>query len=305
MSRYIARRIVQMIPVLIGVTLIIFVLLRLRGDPLAAFITPEMSTADIEQLRQAYGFDRPLPEQYVTMLARITQGDFGQSMRYRTPAMELVLERLPATAQLAVMALVIALLIALPLGLLSALYPNSLIDLVATTLSTLGRALPNYWVGIMLTLLLAVQFRVFPVSGNDEPKSLVLPAVTLSLGIATTLTRLLRSSMLDVVRQEYMTVARAKGLREWVVIFRHGLRNALIPVLTVFGLQMAWLLGGAVIVEQVFAWPGLGRLMIQAVQGKDMAVVQAGVFIFASIVMLSNLAVDVLYAVVDPRIRYS
>lgn len=305
MSRYIARRIIQMIPVLIGVTLIIFVLLRLRGDPLAAFITPEMSTADIEQLRQAYGFDRPLPEQYVTMLARITQGDFGQSMRYRTPAMELVLERLPATAQLAVMALVIALLIALPLGLLSALYPNSLIDLVATTLSTLGRALPNYWVGIMLTLLLAVQFRVFPVSGNDEPKSLVLPAVTLSLGIATTLTRLLRSSMLDVVRQEYMTVARAKGLREWVVIFRHGLRNALIPVLTVFGLQMAWLLGGAVIVEQVFAWPGLGRLMIQAVQGKDMAVVQAGVFIFASIVMLSNLAVDVLYAVVDPRIRYS
>jgi peptide/nickel transport system permease protein len=294
-----------MVPVLLGVTLILFLLIRLRGDPLAAYITPEMSRADIEQLRVAYGFDRPLPEQYVTMIARIAQGDFGTSMRYRSSAMPLIIERLPATAQLALTALTIAVLISLPLGLLSALYPNSPVDLFATTMSTMGRAMPNYWVGIMFILLFGVQLRWFPVSGRDDASSLFLPAFTLSLGIATTLTRLLRSSMLEVVRMEYMVVARAKGLREWAVIFRHGLRNALIPVLTVFGLQMAWLLGGAVIIEQVFAWPGMGRLMIQAVQAKDMAVIQAGVFVFALIVMFSNLIVDILYAFIDPRIRYS
>ncbi len=294
-----------MVPVLIGVTLILFVLLRLRGDPLAAYITPEMTPADIELVRQAYGFDRPLPEQYITMIANMARGDFGRSMRYRTPAMPLILERLPATAQLAFAALLIAILISVPLGLLSALYPNSFIDVIATTLSTLGRAMPNYWVGIMFILLFAVELHWLPVSGADNPKAIILPAVTLSLGIATTLTRLLRSSMLDVVGQEYMVVARAKGLREWTVIGRHGVRNALIPILTILGLQMAWLLGGAVIVEQVFAWPGMGRLMIQAVQSKDMPIVQAGVIVFALIVMFSTLIVDVLYAVVDPRIRYS
>lgn len=294
-----------MAPVLIGVTLILFALLRLRGDPLAAYITPEMTPADIELVRQAYGFDRPLPEQYVTMIVNMARGDFGRSMRYRTPAMPLILERLPATAELAFAALIIAILIAVPLGLLSALYPNSFIDVIATSLSTLGRAMPNYWVGIMFILLFAVELHWLPVSGSDNPRSIILPAVTLSLGIATTLTRLLRSSMLDVVGQEYMVVARAKGLREWTVIGRHGVRNALIPILTILGLQMAWLLGGAVIVEQVFAWPGMGRLMIQAVQSKDMPIVQSGVIVFALIVMFSTLLVDVLYAVVDPRIRYS
>ena len=305
MTQYLIRRLLLMVPVLIGVTLILFVLLRLRGDPLAAYITPEMTPADIELVRQAYGFDRPLPEQYITMIANMARGDFGRSMRYRTPAMPLILERLPATAQLAFAALLIAILISVPLGLLSALYPNSFIDVIATTLSTLGRAMPNYWVGIMFILLFAVELHWLPVSGADNPKAIILPAVTLSLGIATTLTRLLRSSMLDVVGQEYMVVARAKGLREWTVIGRHGVRNALIPILTILGLQMAWLLGGAVIVEQVFAWPGMGRLMIQAVQSKDMPIVQAGVIVFALIVMFSTLIVDVLYAVVDPRIRYS
>ncbi|MFN8484256.1 MAG: ABC transporter permease [Anaerolineae bacterium] len=305
MTQYLIRRLLLMAPVLIGVTLILFALLRLRGDPLAAYITPEMTPADIELVRQAYGFDRPLPEQYVAMIVNMARGDFGRSMRYRTPAMPLILERLPATAELAFAALLIAILISVPLGLLSALYPNSFIDVIATTLSTLGRAMPNYWVGIMFILLFAVELRWLPVSGSDNPRSIILPAVTLSLGIATTLTRLLRSSMLDVVGQEYMVVARAKGLREWTVIGRHGVRNALIPILTILGLQMAWLLGGAVIVEQVFAWPGMGRLMIQAVQSKDMPIVQSGVIVFALIVMFTTLIVDVLYAVVDPRIRYS
>ncbi|MFN8496374.1 MAG: ABC transporter permease [Anaerolineae bacterium] len=304
-TQYLIRRLLLMVPVLIGVTLILFVLLRLRGDPLAAYITPEMTPADIELVRQAYGFDRPLPEQYVTMIVNMARGDFGRSMRYRTPAMPLILERLPATAELAFAALIIAILISVPLGLLSALYPNSFIDVTATTLSTLGRAMPNYWIGIMFILLFAVELHWLPVSGADNPRAIILPAVTLSLGIATTLTRLLRSSMLDVVGQEYMVVARAKGLREWTVIGRHGVRNALIPILTILGLQMAWLLGGAVIIEQVFAWPGMGRLMIQAVQSKDMPIVQAGVVVFALIVMFSTLLVDVLYAVVDPRIRYS
>ena len=201
--------------------------------------------------------------------------------------------------------MVVALVIAIPAGLLSAIYQNSPIDLAVTLLSTLGRAMPNFWIGIMLILLFAVQLRWLPVSGRLEATSIVLPAITLGSGIATALARVLRSSMLEVMRMEYMTTARAKGVPRFLILTRHGLRNALIPFVTVFGLQMAWLLGGAVIVEEVFAWPGLGRLLLNSVQVRDLAVVQAGVFVFALVVMAANLLVDISYAVLDPRIRYS
>lgn len=304
MLRYIARRLLQMIPSLFGLTLILFLLLRLGGDPVAHLVNPEASAEEIQAVRVAYGFDRPLPEQYIKSFQLMIQGDFGNSFRFRTAALPLVLERLPATLELSLAAIVVALAIAIPAGLLSAIYQNSPLDLFVTTTSTLGRAMPNFWVGIMLILIVSVQLGWLPVSGRTSFSSIILPAITLGASIAPSIARILRSSMLEIMRMEYMTTARAKGLRESTVLFRHGLRNALIPVVTVIGLQTAWLLGGSVIVEEVFAWPGLGRLMLASVLVRDLAVVQAGVFVFALVVMASTLLVDLSYALLDPRIRY-
>lgn len=304
MSRYLASRLLQMVPSLLLLTVILFVLMRLGGDPVMHLAHPEASPEEIAEIRAAYGFDRPLPEQYWKQLRMMLRGDFGESFRFRSPALPLVLEKLPATMELAFAALAVALLIAVPAGLLSAIYQNSPLDLAVTSASTLGRAMPNFWIGIMLILLFAVNLEWLPVSGRLETTSIVLPAVTLGTSVATSLARILRSSMLEVIRQEYMTTARAKGLRRWTAITSHGLRNALIPFITVLGLQMAWLLGGSVIVEEVFAWPGMGRLLLNSVKVRDLSVVMAGVCVFALVVMATNLLVDVLYTALDPRIRY-
>ena len=305
MIRYTLLRLIQLIPSLIGLSIILFILMRIGGDPVAHLVRPEDSPDEVAAVRAAYGFDRPLYEQYLSSIGRILVGDFGESVRFRSPAMPLVLERLPATLQLAFAALVVALLIAIPAGLIAAIFQNSPLDVTITLTSTLGRAMPNYWLGIMLILLLGVQLRWLPVSGTGDWRNLVLPATTLGIGIAPALSRLLRSSMIEVLRREYVVTARAKGLQESLVVLRHAMRNALIPFVTIFGLQMAWLLGGAVIVEEVFAWPGMGRLIYRSVQVRDLAVVQAGVFIFALIVMIANLLVDLSYALLDPRINYS
>lgn len=304
MTNYLLSRFVQMIPPLFGLTIILFILLRVGGDPVAHLVDPEASPEEVAAVRAAYGFDRPLYEQYARQLGMIVRGDFGDSFRFRTAAMPLVLERLPATLELAVASMIVAILIAIPAGLLSAIYQNSPIDLFVTAGSTLGRAMPNFWIGIMLILFFAVTLRWLPPSGRLEATSIILPAITLGSSIATALARVLRSSMLEVLRQEYITSARAKGVSNYTVLVRHALRNALIPFVTVFGLQMAWLLGGSVIVEEVFAWPGLGRLILASVQVRDLAVVQAGVFVFALVVMGTNLLVDLSYALLDPRIRF-
>ncbi len=294
-----------MIPPLFGLTIILFILIRVGGDPVAHLVEPDATAEEVALVREAYGFDRPFLEQYLKQLGLILTGNFGDSLRFRTPALPLVIERLPATLELALASIVVALLIALPAGTLSAVYQNSWLDFVVTTVSTLGRAMPNFWIGIMLILIVGVQLRWLPPSGRLEPVSIILPAITLGTSIATTLARVLRSSLLEVMRRDYMTTAHAKGLRRWVVTLRHGLRNALIAVVTVFGLQMAWLLGGSVIIEEVFAWPGMGRLLLRSVLLRDLAVVQAGVLTFALVVMATNLLVDLLYAYLDPRIRYS
>jgi peptide/nickel transport system permease protein len=294
-----------MIPPLFGLTIVLFVLLRLGGDPLAHLVDPQATPEEIAEVRAAYGFDRPLLEQYFVQLRLIVTGDFGNSYRSKLPAMDLVLERLPATLELAIASIVIALLIAIPAGILSAVYQNTPLDLFVTTLSTLGRAMPNFWIGIMLILIIGVELRWLPVAGRDGFSSLILPAITLGTSVATTIARVLRSSMLEVMRREFMTTARAKGLSEFRVVMKHGLRNSLVAAVTVLGLQMAWLLGGSVVVEQVFAWPGIGRLMVNAVLLRDLSVVQAGVLVFALIVMVTNLLVDILYAFINPRIRFA
>ena len=293
-----------MIPPLFGLTVILFLLLRLGGDPVAHLVDPLATPQEIAEVRAAYGFDRPLLEQYFVQLKLIVTGDFGDSYRFKTPAMDLVLTRLPATLELAIASLVLAILVAVPAGIISAVYQNSILDLLVTGISTLGRAMPNFWVGIMLILIVGVQLRWLPVSGRGDLSNIILPAFTLGTGIATTLARVLRSSMLEVMRKEYMTTARSKGLKRWTVILRHGLRNSLIASVTVLGLQMAWLLGGSVVVEEVFAWPGMGRLMVRSILLRDLTVVQAGVLVFALVVMVTNLIVDVLYAFINPRIRF-
>lgn len=301
---YLTRRVGSMVVVLILLSLIVFIIIRIKGDPVMHLVPATATMEEIAQLRRAYGFDRPLLTQYWDFLRELIRGDFGHSFRYRADAMPLVVERIPVTAQLAALAILIAVSIALPLGVLSAIKRNSPTDFVATTASVLGRAMPDYWVGIMLMLVFAVSLRWVPVSGYGTLAHMVLPAVTLGGSLATTLTRLVRSSMLEVMGQEYIMTARSKGLSERRVMYKHALRNALIPVITVFGLQMAWLLGGATIIEEVFALPGMGRLIIQAVKTRDMAVVQAGVFVFAVAVMSINFAVDVLYTLINPQIRY-
>lgn len=306
MAAYIFRRILEMIPVLLGITIIIFVLLRLSGDPVVLMLPEDATRAQIDQLRTHLGLDRPIMEQYFIFLGQLIQGDFGESLRYTNQAvLPLVLERLPATLQLSSAALLIAVLISLPAGIIAALNKNRWPDTLATLFAILGEAMPGFWLGMMLILAFSVSLGWLPVSGRDGLESLILPAITLGTSMAAILTRLMRSSLLEVWSQDYVRTAFAKGLTNRKVLLKHAVRNALISYTTILGLQIAALMAGAVVTEQVFAWPGVGLLAVQAVNSRDMAVVQAIVIIVAVIVMLANLLVDLLYTAIDPRIRYT
>jgi peptide/nickel transport system permease protein len=305
MGAYIIRRILQMIPVIFGITLIIFVLVRVSGDPVTLLLPEDAPQEQVEQLRESLGLNRPILEQYVIFLGNLLQGDFGESIRYRgQAALPVVLERLPATLELAGAAIVVALVISLPLGILAAVKRKRLPDYGATSFAVLGQAMPNFWLGIMLILIFGVQLQWLPVSGRGTLAHLVLPALTLGTALAALLMRLLRSNMLEVLGQDFIRTARAKGLKERTVLLKHAVRNALIAYITVLGLQVATLMAGAVVTEQVFAWPGIGLLAIQAINIRDMAVVQTVVILASLIVMVANLLVDLLYAFIDPRIQY-
>ena len=306
MAVYVLRRLVQMVPVLFGITLIVFVLLRVSGDPVVLMLPEDAPREQVEALRRSLGLDRPLPEQYAMFVGDLLRGDFGRSIRYgNQDVLQIVLERLPATLELAAAAILVALLISVPAGVIAAVRRRRWPDHAATTFSVLGEAMPNFWLGIMLILVFAVQLRLFPVSGRGSVANLVLPAITLGAGLAAVLTRLLRSSLIEALNQDYVRTARAKGARPRVVLVKHAMRNAILGYLTVLGLQMASLLAGSVVTEQVFAWPGIGLLAVQAINSRDMAVVQAIVIVSSLVVMVANLVVDVLYAVIDPRIQYT
>jgi len=278
-------------------------MIRLKGDPISIMAPPHFNEEQKESLRRAWGFDKPLGEQYWIFLTKAVTGDFGKSMSHSSPAMELVISRMKLTYLLAGVSAVIGIVIAVPLGVLSALYRNSLLDVSVSALASLGTAMPNFWLGLMLIIVFSVQLRWFPVFGAESVRSIVLPATCLGTGMAARLSRLTRSAMLDALRQDYMRTARSKGLSPTRVNVVHALRNALIPVITALGLQLGWLLGGSVIVESVFAWPGLGRLVIEAIHVRDITVVQAAVFWFSLTFIMINLLVDLLYSVVDPRIK--
>ena len=303
MARYIVSRIGQMVITMFIVSLLVFFMIRLKGDPITIMAPPHFNADQVEALRRAWGFDKPLPEQYWVFITKAVTGDFGKSMSHNTGAMGLVMGRLKLTYLLAGVSAVIGIVIAVPLGVLSALYRNSPLDVTVSALASLGTAMPNFWLGLMLIIVFSVQLRWFPVFGHEGIRSIVLPATCLGTGMAARLSRLTRSAMLDALRQDYMRTARSKGLNQTRVNVVHALRNALIPVITALGLQLGWLLGGSVIVESVFAWPGLGRLVIESIHVRDITVVQAAVFWYSLSFIMINLLVDLLYSVVDPRVK--
>jgi peptide/nickel transport system permease protein len=301
-SAFLIRRLLRFVVVCIGVSLVTFAILHASGDPVM-LIMPEAPESDRAKLREALGLSDPLPAQFVRFVTSAVRGDFGQSFFHREPAFRLVVERMPTTLGLTSLAVVLALVIAVPVGIFSAVRRNTLADHGATAVVMLGQSMPVFWIGIMLMLLFAVQWRLLPVSGWDTWASMVLPAVTLGAFTTPLFMRIIRSSMLDVINLDYVRTARAKGISEWIVICRHALRNAALPIVTVIGLQIGLLLGGAVLTETVFAVPGVGRLIVGAIRQLDFPIVQAGVFLIAMIIVMVNLFVDVLYVYLNPTIR--
>jgi len=301
-SAFLIRRLLRFVAVCIGVSLVTFAILHASGDPVA-LIMPEAPEADRVMLRAALGLEDPLPAQFVRFVTNAARGDFGKSFFHREPAFKLVTERMPTTLALTCLAILLAIVVALPVGIYSAVRRNTVLDHAATVIVFLGQSMPVFWIGIMLMLLFAVQWRLLPVSGWESWASMVLPAVTLGAFTMPLFMRLIRSSMLEVINLDYVRTARAKGVSEWFVICRHALRNAALPIVTVIGLQFGLLLGGAVLTETVFAVPGVGRLIVGAIRQLDFPIVQAGVFLIAIIIVSVNFLVDVLYVYLNPTIR--
>jgi ABC-type dipeptide/oligopeptide/nickel transport system permease component len=304
MTAILLRRGARLLVVCFGISLVTFLLMHLSGDPVA-MILPEATEADRAVLREALGLNRPLWVQYGSFIARALEGDFGQSFFHRSPALPLVLERIPTTLLLTVLALGFAVLLAIPAGILTAVKRYTWIDHVATVTVLLGQSMPVFWTGIMLMLLFAVAWEWLPASGWETWQAMILPAITLGTFQAPLFLRMSRSAMLEVLGLDYVRTARAKGLGEWRVITSHALKNAAIPIVTVIGLQFGVLLSGAVVTETVFAVPGTGRLIVRAIGQLDFPVVQAGVMTLSLLIVTVNFAVDLLYLYLNPQVRIS
>jgi peptide/nickel transport system permease protein len=289
---------------LLAISMLVFCMSRMTGDPVMLMLPDDATPADIAQLRHALGLDRPLPVQYWVFLSRAVQGDFGRSIKGQMPVVDMLKERLPNSVKLGVVALGIAVLLAFPLGVVAAVYKGSALDTMANMVAVLGQSLPQFWVGIVLIQIFAVHLRWLPVAGVGSAWHYVLPAFTLGWFVVAGMMRLLRSSMLDILGSEFVKLARIKGMPEGMVVWKHALRNAMIPVLTFGAIYLAALVTGAILVETVFAWPGVGQLIYQGIVFRDFPVVQAVVLLTAGIVIAVNLLVDILYAYLDPRIRY-
>jgi peptide/nickel transport system permease protein len=305
MGTYILRRTLHGVLVLLGVSIIVFLLMHLGGDPVAVLLPLDAPPEQVEAFRQEMGFDRPLPVQYFYFLSRVIRGDFGYSYHYRTDAMSIVLARMPATLKLTFAALLVALIVSIPAGIFAALKKGSVWDILVQISVLLGQAVPGFWLALILIMIFSVRLRWLPVSGSEGWKSIILPAIVAGFFSMATVTRLLRSNLLETLEENYIQTAWGKGLPSWLITTRHALKNAAIPVITVIGLQMGWLLGGAVIAEVVFAYPGMGRLAVTAISYRDVPVIQAFVFVTALIVVIINLGLDVAYSWLDPRIRLS
>ena len=305
MRRYVLRRIGLLVPVVLGVVTVVFLIVHLiPGDPIEIMLGEQALAVDREALRHEMGLDKPIHLQYVAFLKGLVRGDLGQSLHTKQPVLTSIARRLPATIELAAAAMAVALLLAIPLGLLAAYKKDSLVDQGSMLFALLGISMPNFWLGPLLIIVFSLKLGWFPVSGRGSLAHVVLPAITLGTAMAAILTRMTRASMLDVIQSDYITAARAKGVRESLVVLKHAFRNALIPVVTIVGLQIGGLLAGSIITETIFAWPGIGRLTIQAINARDYPLVQGCVLIIALGYVLVNFATDLLYGLIDPRIRY-
>jgi peptide/nickel transport system permease protein len=314
-GKYIAGRLLQMVPALVGSTLAVFLLIRLiPGDVVDVLLGTELTLTPEARvtLRKLLGLDRPIPLQYLTWVGDLLHGDLGRSLRSGQPVLQIILQRLPVTAELAFLALVLSGVLAIPLGVVSAVRRNGWMDLFARTLSLIGLSLPSFWLATMLILVASRSFKWLPgvifVSITQNPgenlAQMALPTIALALPLMAISTRLTRSAMLEVLQQEYVRTARAKGLQERTVVYRHAFRNALIPVVTIVGIQLGYLFGGAVVIEQIFGLPGIGWMLLNGINQRDYPVVQGGILFLAVAFLFLNLVVDVLYAYLDPRIRY-
>ena len=304
MFRYLLKRLWHTVYVVIGISAISFFFIHLSGDPVMLMLPADASMQEVEQLRQKLGFNDPLYVQYGRFISKAVRGDFGESLYYHVPAMELIVERLPASLELSFAAMFLALLVAVPIGIISAVYRGSALDMGSMLAALFGLSMPHFWLGIMFIMIFSVKLGWLPTSGRGTLAQLIMPAVALALGLMAMFARLTRSVMLEVLSLDYIRTARAKGLREFFVIGKHALKNALIPLVTVAGMQFGLLIGGTVIIETVFAWPGVGRLVVQAIFNRDYPLVQSIVLILALIFVAVNLLVDILYIYLDPRISY-
>lgn len=304
MVKYVLRRLFHSIFMILGITIIIFVITNVLGDPVALMMEPDATQKQYEMLRRELGLERPYHVQYFLFLKKLAQGNFGRSFQFEEPAFSLVMQHLPATIELTMASLLFAASVAIPVGIISAVKPYSLLDKIGRLFALAGQSAPGFWLGIMAILLFGVKLRILPISGRDGLSHLILPAVTLGFYAMAAIMRLTRSAMLDVLDSDYIRTARIKGLAESKVVLKHGLKNALIPVITIISLFMGRLLGGAVITETIFAWPGMGRLAVQAIQASDFPVVQAVVFSMSVMFIFINLSVDILYCWIDPRISH-
>ena len=303
MARTILRRMLRALAALLLVTAVVFALLQLSGDPAYVLLAPEATPEQRAAFRAQYGLDQPLPVQYARYLARVVQGDFGQSFSFQAPALQVALQRLPATLELTLAAMALAVLVAIPAAVVAALWRGRLFDRALMAVTLAGQSVPTFWLGMMMIIVAAVHFRVLPASGRGGWSHLVMPAVALALWLMALLARVTRSEMLEALEQDYVRTARAKGLAESAIAARHALKNALLPIVTVLGLQFGGLLGGAVMTETVFAWPGVGTMILDAILKKDFPVVLAGVMVVAAGFIVVNLVLDLLYSALDPRIR--
>jgi len=317
MQQFILRRILRAVVALWGIVTIVFVVMRLSGDPVPLMLPPDAPRAEMERVRAELGLDQPIYVQYIVFLGNVLHGDLGRSIHMRQPAIDIAIERLPATIELALFAFVLAIVVAIPAGLISAARRNSIWDNLAMTFALIGQSAPTFYIGIMLILVFGLQLRLFPVSGRGQGSWLnpadwsdmlihvLLPAITLGAFAMASIARLTRSAVLEVMRQDYIRTARAKGLSELSLMVRHNLKNAAIPIVTIIGLQFGTLLGGAVVTETVFSWPGIGRLAIQSIASRDYPIVQSAVLLVAASFVVVNFLVDLAYGWLDPRIRYS
>ena len=304
MKKYILKRFFQALICLIGVTIVIFSLTRLSGDPVLLMVSPEATKADIEQMRKTLGLDKPYYVQYMSYMSRAVRGDFGKSLRWDRPNLDLFLERFPRTLMLAFAAMAFAVCVGIPVGVLSAVRVGSWFDSFGKVFAFLGQAMPTFWCGIMLILVFAVELRILPTSGTGTWKNLIMPSFTLGWYVTAAFARLSRSAMLDVIDSEYIKMARLIGVSEWVIVAKYAFKNAFIPILTLGAMNFVILLNGTVVTETVFNWPGIGRLVVDAIHTRDFPVVQTCVLIASGLFISVNLLVDILYAYIDPRIRY-